>query len=178
MSEDSFHIDDNWRTLKRVLRNVLFVLLGGICVVLARMPQVYFEGVSLLGGLPVIAIYFSTLRSQAEVRSISVFLIGLFQDLLSGGTIGVWALLYLSVYTLIFSQHEGFLQFVSRSALFSWLGFILVVALFAILSWIVGWLVIGAQLSTTGLFLQTSVAVLLYPVMLLWRPRPQLHPVI
>lgn len=170
MNNELLSIDGNHRAARHLLHNVLLVLLGGVCVMLARMPPVHFEGVSLLGGLPVIVIYLWVLRSQTEARPISVFLIGLFQDLLSGGTIGVWALLYLSLYALVLSQQGGFLQFINRSALFSWLGFILVAILFVIFSWLVGWIVAGV-VSTKGLFLQACIAALLYPVTLLWRVR-------
>ncbi|MCY4034598.1 MAG: hypothetical protein OXF24_02305 [Hyphomicrobiales bacterium] len=170
MNNELLSIDGNHRAARHVLHNFLLVLLGGICVMLARMPPVHFEGVSLLGGLPVIVIYFWVLQKQTEARPVSIFLIGIFQDLLSGGTIGVWALLYLSLYVLVLSQQGGFLQFINRSALFSWLGFILVVILFVIFSWLVGWVVAGA-VSAKALFFQACISALLYPVTLLWRVR-------
>ncbi|MCY4032025.1 MAG: hypothetical protein OXF05_07905 [Hyphomicrobiales bacterium] len=171
MNDESIPIDDDRRAVKRVLYNVLLVLLGAVCVMLARMPTVYSEGVSMLGGLPVILVYSLALRNQTEVRPVSILLIGLFQDVLSGGTIGVWALLYTSLYALVLSQQEGFLQFIGRSALFSWLGFILVALLFAMFSWLVGWIVLGALIPIKGLFFQACIAMLLYPVTLLWRIR-------
>lgn len=171
MNDESLPIDDDRRAIKRVLYNVFLVLVGVVCVMVARMPTVHLEGVSLLGGLPVIMIYFLALRNRTEVRPVSIFLIGLFQDMLSGGTIGVWALLYLSLYALALSQQGGFLQFIGRSALFSWLGFILVAILFAMFSWLVGWIVLGALLPIKGLFFQACIAALLYPVTLLWRIR-------
>ena len=171
------HPDDKRRFAVLVLHNLLLLLLGGVAVVLACAPGMHVGGVSLLGGLPLLVIHAATLHHLSPLRRkkthpLSIFLIGLFQDLLSGGTIGLWASLYLLLHAMLLTQPYALLRFIERSALLSWLGFLLVSCLFALLCRFAGWLVLGSTLPLSGLALQWCVTALLYPAVLLLRRRP------
>ena len=169
MNDASLQIDTDEKRRRSVLHNILLLIFGGASVVVACMPLALYEGVSLLGGLPLIAIYCWTLRRPEEVRPVTIFFLGLLQDFISGGTIGIWAFLYLTLYTVLLTQQGGFLL---RSALFSWLGFLLVAFWFVIFTRFVGWVVVGTELSSVGLALQWGVSALLYPLTLWRHPRP------
>lgn len=156
------------RFTKGVLRNFLFLFLGSVFVLLICTPIARLDGVSLLGGLPVMLIYYWTIRHRNAIRPLSIFLVGLMHDVLSGGMIGLWAFLYLLFYALLLTQHGSVLRFIDRSALFSWFGFLLTSLIFMLLCWLAGRTFLGTWPSTGGLALQWLVAALLYTLSL-WR---------
>lgn len=170
--EDPLHqLDDKKSLTVRALQNLLLLLFGGCAVLLADSSGIQVDGVSLLGGLPLIVIYYWTLRHRHEAHPFSVFLIGMFQDLLSGGAIGLWAFLYLLLHTMLLTQPRGLLHFIERTALFSWLGFLLASGLFTLLCWLAGWILLDSRITPLGLTLQWCVGALVYSVTLLRRPR-------
>lgn len=170
-------LDDKKIRLGRALQNLLLFFVGALAILLAGVSGLQIGGVSLLAGLPPMLIYYATLRHRRTTHPLAIFAIGLFQDLLSGGAIGLWACLYLVLYTMLLTQPRGLLHFIQRSALFSWLGFLLASFLFALLCWLVGWLILASPLSPLGLALQWFVAALLYAIPLLRRLRqPPPHP--
>ena len=169
---------DRSRLAILVLHNALLLLLGGIAVLLACAPGVHIGGVSMFGGLPLLVIYCGTLHHhlspgrREKTRPLSVFLIGLFQDILSGGVIGMWAFLYLLLHALLLTQPRNLLRFMESSALFSWFGFLFASLLFTLLYAFIGWLILGSALSPLGLAMQYCLTALLYPAVLLLRRRP------
>ena len=169
-------LDGKRRLAGIALRNLLFLALGGVSVVLACSPGTRIGGVFLLGSLPLIVIYYCSLRHRATAHPVNVFLVGLFQDLLSGGAVGLWAFLYLLLHAMLVTQPRGLLRFIERSALFSWLGFAFASLLFALLCWLAGWLLLDSRIPPVALALQWGVGALFYSAILLRRPRPPPHP--
>lgn len=163
------------RFTRHVLGNFFFLVLGSFFVLLISTPFARFEGVPLLGGLPVMLIYYCSIRHRNAIRPLSIFLIGLLHDVLSGGAIGLWAFLYLSFFALLLTQHGSILRFIDRSAPFCWFGFLLASLVFLLLWWIMGWILTGSWPSYVGLALQWLVAAILFPLSL-WRyGRQPLH---
>jgi rod shape-determining protein MreD len=63
----------------------------------------------------------------------AVFLIGLFQDILTGAPIGVNAFVFLAVYGAVLSQKRFF---IGKSFFILWLGFSLIAAGASVTSWV------------------------------------------
>src|SRR5687768_8811286 len=90
----------------RILASLTPVLLAILLVIVANLP------VSVTGGLvpaPLLAlapIYFWVIVRPGLMPPIAVLLIGLFEDLLSGGPPGIWATGFLAAYGLADRQRE------------------------------------------------------------------------
>ncbi len=83
--------------------------------------------------LPLMAIYHWAIFRPELMPSYAVFAIGILQDTLTGAPIGVNAMVFLIVYGVVLSQQRFF---VGKSFAIIWLGFALVAAGAAALSWV------------------------------------------
>jgi rod shape-determining protein MreD len=149
---------------------VIFVLAG---VVPAGVPG--FSSVTPL--LSVAAVFFWVIARPGLMPPAAVFGIGLLQDVLTGGPIGLWALTLLLVQYLSLSQRQ-FL--VGQAFLLSWFGFASIVAGAALLSWSAACIYYDVFLSPATVFVQAALTVLVYPVTALilislsrWMPAAQ-----
>jgi rod shape-determining protein MreD len=70
-------------------------------------------------------------------RAVAAFGVGLFQDIVSGGPLGVWALAYLVAFAVVAPQREAL---AGQSAGAVWIGFALFVALAGVAAFFAGWL--------------------------------------
>lgn len=152
------------------LTAVIFVLAG---VVPAGVPG--FSSVTPL--LSVIAVFFWVIARPVLMPPAAVFGLGLFQDVLSGGPIGLWALTLLLVQYLSLSLRQ-FL--VGQSFVLIWVGFASIVAGAALLSWSTACIYYHVLLSPATVFVQAALTVLVYPVMAMilislsrWMPAAQ-----
>ena len=168
-------IEDKPRRLRHVPHNLLLLLVGAVAMLPACAPAAWFHGISLFSGAPLLVAYVAGLRFQKETHPASIFLFGLLHDVLSGGIIGFWALLYLLFYALLLTQPRSLLHFAQRSLLFSWLGFLLASLLFALLLALAGALLVDGGVSWTALAAQWLLSAAFSPLFLLRRSRPP-HP--
>lgn len=83
--------------------------------------------------LPLMAIYHWAIFRPELMPSYAVFIIGILQDTLTGAPIGVNAMVFLIVYGVVLSQQRFF---VGKSFAIIWLGFALVAAGAAAVSWV------------------------------------------
>jgi rod shape-determining protein MreD len=83
-------------------------LCGLLGAVIANFPISFFGGVlppPLLAWMP---LYFWALVRPDLVPPASVFALGLIQDFLSGGPLGIWAASFLAGYAVVDSQRDNF----------------------------------------------------------------------
>ncbi|HEX4891539.1 MAG TPA: rod shape-determining protein MreD [Alphaproteobacteria bacterium] len=137
--------------------SILFVLAG---VVPSGAPGIS----SVAPLLSVAAIFFWVVSRPGLMPPASVFCIGLLQDVLSGGPIGLWALTLLLVQYLSLSQRQ-FL--VDQTFIFSWVGFTSVVIGAALLAWLSACVYYDVLLSPMPVIVQAALTVLVYPLMAL-----------
>ncbi len=139
------------------LTAVVFVLVG---VVPAGVPG--FSTVTPL--LSVAAIFFWVVTRPNFMPPAAVFGIGLLQDVLSGGPIGLWALTLLLVQYFSLSQRQ-FL--VGQSFVLGWIGFASIVIGAAFLAWIAACVYFDVLLSPMPVLVQSALTVLVYPAIAL-----------
>jgi len=100
-------------------------------------------------------------RTESPILSIIAILIfGLLVDLLSAGPLGLWALIFLSVFT-IFRPHMRLKPHTFNSALVQWL-VALVLAMIA--SYVLGWFARNNRPDLVPLLYQALTATVLFPV--------------
>jgi rod shape-determining protein MreD len=148
----------------RILASLLPALLALVCVALVNLP------VSFTGGLlppPLIAlapIYFWVLIRPDLMPPIAVLLIGLVEDLLSGGPPGTWAVGFLAAYWVADQQREFFSGLGGMAGV---LGFAAAMFLGAAAAWLLISVVYARWEPVAPLLLESVVTVLFYPVIAL-----------
>lgn len=100
-------------------------------------------------------------RTDKTIQSILViFLMGLFLDLLSAGPLGLWALIFLTVFG-VFRPHMRSKPHNFRSAFTLWI-MALIIAFIA--SFLLGWFALGSRPEFTVLVYQALAALVLFPL--------------
>lgn len=145
-----------------VLQGLVPLAIGLGSVLLLNTPLRLFEGHIPTPIFPLILIFFWTIYDPDFLPTFATFLIGMLQDMLLGGPIGVWASIYLIVQYAILSQRDYFLR---RDQHVVWLGFALSAAMAGLLLWLSMSLFSGAWLPPLPVVWQMLVTVAFYPVL-------------
>lgn len=121
-----------WRQLDVGLRSLTP---GLITVVLALLPAVPIRlpgDWSTMPALTLMSVYYWTIYRPDLLPPPAIFAIGVLEDLASGATLGGTALVLLGAYALVLNQRRLFL---GKPFALTWVGFIMVAALAAFVSW-------------------------------------------
>lgn len=148
-------------SLLRFLRAAAPTLLGLLGVIILSLPIRLFEGAAPTPILPLVVVVFWSLYGPNYLPAVSVFFIGLLQDFLSGGPLGLWASVYLLTQFVVISQRPYFL---GREQRVVWLGFALAALSAGVIVWLVMSLMSGALLPLRGLLFQLIATVAIYPL--------------
>ncbi len=89
---------------------------------------------NLMPFLTLIAVYQWAVYAPRTMPPIAVFLIGILQDILSGGPLGMTALFLLIVRFIVVGQGRKLL---GQDFLFNWLMFLLITFAYALLNWLI-----------------------------------------
>ncbi|PQA87340.1 hypothetical protein [Hyphococcus luteus] len=148
-------------TLFRLFKAAAPTLLGVLGVLVLAAPIRLFEGVAPTPILPLVIVFFWSVYGPDYLPPLSVFMIGLLQDLLTGGPLGLWPAVYLVTQYIVMSQRAYFL---GREQKVVWLGFALASAGAGLILWLVMSLMSGVLLPVRHLLLQFAATVLIYPL--------------
>lgn len=132
-----------------------------IVMLLMNVPINLFGGWVPPPELGLITVFFWAVYSPALLPPAAIFALGLVQDFASGGPIGFWPLIYLSVYGFTLSQR---VFFIGRSVMGVWLGFAAVAALAGIAIWLFASTVYNRWVPPTEILLQMAVTALVFPL--------------
>lgn len=147
--------------LARVARAAMPTLLGVIGALMLASPLRLFQGSLPTPLIPLVVVYFWSLYSPGHLPAASIFTIGLIQDLLSGGPLGLWPAIYLAVQYIALSQQSYFL---GREVHVVWMGFAVAAMIVSVILWLFMSLFSGALLPIGGLVLQMMTTIAVYPV--------------
>lgn len=147
-----------------IIRSIVPVVATALFVLVVLLP-VRLPGLAdVTPALPLIGVFFWALNRPEGVppllAQLTVFLLGLFEDLMSGGMIGVNALTLLLVFVGVASQGRFFH---GKSFVVTWWGFMLVAGLAAIGNWAVVSGLYGVLLDPLPVLFQYVLTVFLYP---------------
>lgn len=140
---------------------VLPFLLSLLCVMLYVAPLRLGNFTIPMPLFPFMAIYFWSMTRPEYMPYIAVFLIGLFQDLLTGGPVGLWALTYLLSVVFLSTQVE---IIAGRGRSVMWAGFVLAILMVTILVWIFARIALGPNPAGGHLVTEMVLSVLAYPL--------------
>ncbi|MHA1536868.1 MAG: rod shape-determining protein MreD [Alphaproteobacteria bacterium] len=125
-----------------------------------RVPAPGFVDIAPM--FPVMAVYYWSLYRPELLPPLPVFAIGLLVDSLSGVPLGVNALLLLAVCAFVRSQRQ---LLEPRGFILHWFAFLIVVALFEGLRWLLMSLVGGGIVGLAAPAYRAGLAVALYPIL-------------
>ncbi|NOX95594.1 MAG: rod shape-determining protein MreD [Alphaproteobacteria bacterium] len=146
--------------LLRLLKAAAPTLLGIFGVIILALPVRLFEGFVPTPIIPLVVVFFWSIYDPDFMPSVSVFFIGLLQDLLTGGPLGLWAAVYLVTQYIVLSQRAYFL---GREQKVVWLGFAMAALGASMILWLVMSLMAGLMLPVRGLLYQMFATVMIYP---------------
>lgn len=154
-------IYSGYSDLGRGLSSVAPFATGVLSVIISAAPAGLpeFSSITPLFGLGVI--FFWVLVRPSLMPPAAVFSIGILQDALSGGPIGLWALTFLIVQLLTITQRAILLSNVFGRG---WVGFALVTLAAAIFAWLAACIFYSALLSPVQLLVQSLLTISIYPV--------------
>ena len=135
--------------------------MGVFAVFLIATPWRFFDALVPTPILPLTIVFFWTLYEPQKLPASAVFLIGIFQDILSGGPIGLWSTLYLVVQYAVLSQRAYFL---GRAFQVIWMGFAVTAFTAGLIQWLVMGLMAGELLPLRFILIQMLTTVAFYPM--------------
>lgn len=151
----------------QLLGRLVPLLIALALVVVANLPISLTGGLLPAPALALSAIWFWTLERPSLMPPYAVLLIGLVEDLLSGGPPGLWATSFLAGYLLVDRQRKTLLEMSGGGNLFAFTGMMLVTAAAA---YVVASAIYLRLLPLGPLLLESIVTVVLYPLL-----QPLLH---
>ena len=148
----------------RILGAFTPVAVALFCVVLVNLP-VSFTGALLPAPLLALApIYFWSVLRPDLMPPMAVLLLGLTEDLLSGGPAGIWAAGFLAAYAFAHGQREMLASLIGAGAV---LGFAAATFLAGATAYLLASLVYWRPAPFGALLLESAVTILFYPAIVL-----------
>ena len=147
--------------LSRFMKAATPTVLGVLGVLLLASPIRLAQDTLPMPLIPLVVVFFWSIYSPSYLPAGSIFSIGLLQDLVSGGPLGLWPVIYLCVNYLVLSQRE---YFHGREQRVVWLGFAVVAFLAATVLWLVMSLMSGLLLPLGALTAQILMTAAVYPL--------------
>lgn len=132
-----------------------------LCLVLLTVVPYNVPGLAVVTpSLAMMAVFYWSIYRPDLLPATAAFLVGLTQDALGGGPLGLTALVLVLVHGVVVSQRR---VFVGKSFFVAWWGFAIVAAGAFALSWLLASLWSGALMPGGPVFFQGLLTVVLYP---------------
>ena len=146
--------------LDRVARNVVPALLGVLLVLLSTIPF-YIPGYGqMAANLVLMAVFYWAVHRPDLLSNVTVFLIGLLQDILVGMPPGLNAIVLLLVRTIAVSQSRVFR---GRSFIILWWGFGIVALASSFVTWVLSAIYVFAPINPLPGLFQAGMTTALFP---------------
>jgi len=150
-----------WQYLDLAIRKLTPFLVSLALVMLNLMP-LHLPGYAAISpNFALMAIYYWALHRPSLLPSSAVFVIGLLQDILSGGPVGKNATILIIVYIIAVSQARFFY---GKSFLVVWWGFLIVSLGVAAMEWFVATVFAASLLALEPALYECAMNVAAYPI--------------
>lgn len=152
--------DGTWNRADFTARSLAPAALTLLLIVLAMVPLNLTGFAAAAPAVAMIAVFFWVVHRPELMPAWAVFLIGLFQDLVSGGSLGVGILALLMVHVIVDTQRRYFAR-ASFQGL--WVAFAVIAAAAMYFMWILNCLLQDAWVAAYPAFFQFLTTVAVYP---------------
>lgn len=155
-------IDETGGNALQTVSIALQTLALGILLVCMSLANVTLGTISIsMMFLPAALLFFWPKNSKFAPAIATALIIGLFQDLVSGGPLGLWTLTYTALFIIIDPTVRQ-----SRGGLLSqWSVFVLLMACVALLTFILGRLSMSAAPNIAAMLLNAGAVIIAFPLM-------------
>lgn len=150
-----------WQQLDLAARKLTPFLLTLVLVVLNLVPLQLPQYSPIAPDFALMAVYYWALHRPNLLPSGAVFAVGLAQDFLSGGPVGLNAAILVLVYFMALSQTRFFY---GKSFFVVWWGFMMVSLGVALAKWLIASLFATAVLSPHPALFECAMGIAAYPV--------------
>jgi rod shape-determining protein MreD len=147
--------------VSRTVGSILPCLSAVLLVLSANLPVSLSGGILPAPLLAITAIYFWGLVRPDLMPPFAVLLIGLMEDMFSGGPPGVWATGFMAAYGLVDRQRDNL---AGLAGIFAVVGFAAAMALAAFATYTLTWIMYLRVPPVTPILLTSVMTVLFYPV--------------
>lgn len=147
--------------LSRLGKAATPMLIGLLGVLLIAAPLRLAGATIPTPVIPLAVVFFWAIYGPGFLPAPSVFLIGLLQDFLTGGPLGLWPTVYLITQQIVLSQRSYFL---GREQRVVWIGFAFAAAGAALILWMVMSLMARQFLPVGAVLLQMAATVAVFPL--------------
>jgi rod shape-determining protein MreD len=150
-----------WTRLDGTARNLVPFAVTVLLIMFGMVPLGVPGFGPVMPALGVIAVFFWLVTRPDLMPAWAVFLVGLFQDLLGGGALGVGVFVLLVVYAALVGQRRYLAQ---ASFFLIWLAFLPVAAGAFVLTWLFNGLIADALLAPGPAVSQYLSTIVFYPL--------------
>lgn len=149
-----------WQKLDRLTRLFMPLVLSFLLVILSVVQTPIPGHAQIFPVLALASIYHWVIYQPNLLPLFSVFILGLLQDLLTGTPVGLYTLVFLTVYGVALSQRR-FL--IGKSFIMYWFGFGVISLMASVESWMLASIWNWALLDFTALAFQFIISVSMFP---------------
>ena len=146
----------------RVVARLVPLLVSLFLVILANLPVSFTGGLVPAPVLALAAVYFWALTRPHLMPPAAVLMIGLAEDLLSGGPPGLWAAGFIAAYVVTDRQRKDLAELTGAGAVFA---FAVAVSVAAVTAYTLASLIYLRFVPLPPLLLEGIVTVMLYPLL-------------
>jgi rod shape-determining protein MreD len=137
------------------------IAIAFVCTLIGVLPASVPSLAAIGPALTLMAVYYWSIFAPSLLPPPAVFVVGLMQDVLGGGPIGLNALMLLAVHGLLVNQRR---VFIARAFPIAWAGFVLVAFGAAALAWAIASAYYTVALDPRAFAVQAGLSIALYPV--------------
>jgi len=148
-------------SIEGTIKAVLPGLSAFLCVMLTAVPYGVPQLSIVMPWLGIMPIYYWSIHEPRYLPYWLAFLVGLWQDMLTGGALGLFALIFLLVRHFVGRQR---LLFFKKPFLVGWCGMALVLMGASAGGWLLASLYEGALLPASAFVVQTMLSIMIYPL--------------
>ncbi len=150
-----------WQRIDRIGRNLAPFAVTVILVLIGMIPLHIPGYAQIAPELALMSVFYWTVHRPDLLRPSAVFLIGVLQDILSGGVLGLGALILVTVHWVLLNQRRFFL---ANTFPLMWFGFALIVYGAAVMQWAAYSVLSAAVMPMAGALYQATLTLALFPV--------------
>jgi rod shape-determining protein MreD len=143
------------------LRSVTPFFMTAALILLGAMPIVMPVDWPITPAFGLMAVFYWSVYRPDLLPALAVFSLGVLQDLISGGPLGLSAIIYLGTYGIVLNQRKIFL---GKPFAMSWWGFMMVAIAGSAVRWLLSSILAGQLLEIHRMVTELGATIVLFPL--------------